>query len=451
MRQIWAYAWKEIYITFRDRNLLLIMLATPLALSIIIGMAFGGVGSTASFENLPVALVNLDEGAMVNGQAMHYGNLLSDILTGTGDTTGQAVCTAEQATPQTVSLDNLLRVVRYDSIESAQASVTNGDSVASVIIPSTFTQSLTAPISNPTEPITPIEIVVSGSGASPISAGIVKSVVEAISNQLLKGNIAIATTIQLLTARAQSDPAFGISFATATLTGTFAPDFSCAFTSAYHSIGINAQPLTLAQEKSAFIQVLIAIGAGQAVYFALFTAQAAFQALFEERRQGTLQRLLITPIPRFYIMVGKVIGTFLTVLLQLSVLMVALTMVASIGEGVAQFIWGQSFFHLAIVVLVLSLSVCGVGVLITGVAKTPQQAQVVSPIIITLFGVLGGIFGFSIPAPISYISPIYWGVNALEKLSNGDLNVGINVLVLLILGMLLFSIGVFFFNKRVDV
>ncbi len=450
MRQIWAYAWKEIYVTFRDRNLLLIMIATPLALSVIIGLAFGGSGSVASFENLPVALVNLDSGTTVNGQATNYGQTLSDILTGNAPS-ATTTCQSVEDSPQSISLDTLLDVTVYESVESAQTSVTSGNSVASVVIPADFTQLLTAPIGNPLAiPATSV-IQVTGSGASPISANIVKSVVEAIGNQLLKGNIAIATTINGLVERAQTNPVFGLAFGASSASGAFAPDFSCAFTSAYDTLGINTQPLTLAQEKSAFVQILISIGAGQAVYFALFTAQGAFQALFEERKQGTLQRLIIAPIPRIYIMAGKVVGTFLTILFQLSLLMLMLTIIASIGDGELQFIWGSSLLHLVAVVLVMSLSVCGVGVLITGIAKTPQQAQVFSPIIITLLGVLGGIFTFTLPLPLPYLSPIYWGVNALQKLSDGDSSIGLNLAVLFLLGGVLFSIGVFFFNKRVDV
>ena len=44
MRKIWTIAWKELYMTFSDRNLVAIMIAAPLAISTIIGLAFGGLG-----------------------------------------------------------------------------------------------------------------------------------------------------------------------------------------------------------------------------------------------------------------------------------------------------------------------------------------------------------------------------------------------------------------------
>ncbi len=42
LRKILTIAWKEVYLTFTDRNLLLIMILAPLAISAIVGMAFGG-------------------------------------------------------------------------------------------------------------------------------------------------------------------------------------------------------------------------------------------------------------------------------------------------------------------------------------------------------------------------------------------------------------------------
>ena len=56
MNKLWTIAWKELYTRFTDRNLILIMIATPLALSTIMGLAFGGLGS----GNAPVSYTASD-------------------------------------------------------------------------------------------------------------------------------------------------------------------------------------------------------------------------------------------------------------------------------------------------------------------------------------------------------------------------------------------------------
>ncbi|MFN8372389.1 MAG: hypothetical protein U0694_05875 [Anaerolineae bacterium] len=74
MRKILVIIYQSLYNTYSDRNLLLIMLAAPLALSTIIGLAFGGAGNgDVSIENIPVVIVNLDtpaEGKSITGKSL---------------------------------------------------------------------------------------------------------------------------------------------------------------------------------------------------------------------------------------------------------------------------------------------------------------------------------------------------------------------------------------------
>ncbi len=78
LRKIWAITWKELYTTFTDRNLILIMIVTPLALATIIGAAFSGfINNTSNdvpIRDIPVAVVNLDQGADANGTTVNNGD-----------------------------------------------------------------------------------------------------------------------------------------------------------------------------------------------------------------------------------------------------------------------------------------------------------------------------------------------------------------------------------------
>lgn len=59
----WHIAFKDILITFRDRNALLLMIAAPLLISFVMGLAFGGQDGDASpLSEIPLILVNADEG-----------------------------------------------------------------------------------------------------------------------------------------------------------------------------------------------------------------------------------------------------------------------------------------------------------------------------------------------------------------------------------------------------
>jgi ABC-type Na+ efflux pump permease subunit len=79
MDRLWTIALKELRTRFTDRNLLLIMLAAPLAISTIIGLAFGGMGRTASpISGIPVAVIDFDQ---LNMMGVSYGAMLASLLT----------------------------------------------------------------------------------------------------------------------------------------------------------------------------------------------------------------------------------------------------------------------------------------------------------------------------------------------------------------------------------
>ncbi len=79
MSKLWTVALKEVRSRFTDRNLLLIMIAAPLAVSTIIGLAFGGLGRTTSpIRDIPVAVVNHDRAGAYGAS---FGAMLAGLLT----------------------------------------------------------------------------------------------------------------------------------------------------------------------------------------------------------------------------------------------------------------------------------------------------------------------------------------------------------------------------------
>jgi ABC-2 type transport system permease protein len=184
------------------------------------------------------------------------------------------------------------------------------------------------------------------------------------------------------------------------------------------------------------------------MFFALFTAQFGVFSMYDERRQGTLQRLLTTPTPRSYILSGKLIGVFVAVVFQLLVLMIALSLVGSIIEGQLTLIWGSNLPAIGLVVLASALAVSGLGMLLAGVASTPEQGQLFGSVLNMFMAVLGGAFGFTLPRQIAAFSMIYWGRDAFDQLAAGGSQIGMNVLVLAAQGLAMYLIGLVLFNRR---
>jgi ABC-type transport system involved in multi-copper enzyme maturation permease subunit len=476
------------------------MFATPLALSTIIGLAFGGIGSdTPTLAAIPVAVVNLDQGldlgalisdttplsgtqaitttSVPTGFAFNVGNIIASILlsqpistsgvistAGTGFDVSALTCDLVAADDDGTnafqgSLDDLLAATALTDPVAARAGVEQGDYAVAVIIPADFTQRFLPTFTTDTTPISSTvasAIEVYGNSGRALSAGVVRSIVEGIVNQFLRLTITLEASVDTLldtfdltrvnttTLSSTLNNAF-----TTVNTDTFAV-LGCLFQPGINPIRLEQQPLDKLQAGNRFARVLVAVGSAQAVFFALFTGVFGILSIYEERKQWTLQRMLVSPTGGSTILLGKLLGNLIVVTVQLLVLLLAMTLVASLIVGTPTFIWGTNLPALLTLLLVLALCVSGIGTLIVGLARTPEQVQVIGPMVNMAMGVLGGAFGFSLPVALGQLSLIYWGVDAFSKLAANETGIGLNLLVLVGQGLLFFVAGTWFFRRRLN-
>ncbi|MEZ4559325.1 MAG: ABC transporter permease subunit [Caldilineaceae bacterium] len=194
-------------------------------------------------------------------------------------------------------------------------------------------------------------------------------------------------------------------------------NLSCLFDPDLNAVTAVQQPLDDLQTQSRFNRVLVAIGAAQAVFFALFTGVFGVAGLYESR-QWTLQRLLVTPTPRWQVLAGFLTGNLVVVIMQLVLLLLALTVVASIVSGALTLHLGQQrqVCWQRCSVLALALCVSGLGVLVKvyWASRTPGQVQIFGPMVNMTLAALGGAFGFALPAawPNCRSSPGAWARSA---------------------------------------
>ncbi len=500
MHKIWAIAWKELYQTLIDRDFLLIMFATPLALSTIIGLAFGGIGAdTPTIAKIPVAVVNLDQGldvgaltqgvvpvsttqtlsstadfpAFADGFSFNVGNVIASILLSEPITTGSVISTAdanldisslscdlvaaaeEGTTNFQGSLDNLLTTTALIDPAVARQGVERGDYAVAVIIPANFTQhflpTFTDDVSNSAdEAANALEVY--GNRGRALSAGIVRSIVESIVNQFLQVTITLEASLETLLDPLELTQIDRNVLPTLLTSGNAEPFavLGCLFQPGISPIRLEQQPLDALQAGNRFSMVVVAVGSAQAVFFALFTGVFGILSIYEERRQGTLQRMLVSPTTGTTILLGKLLGNVVVVFTQLLLLLLALTLIASLILGTPTFIWGTNLLALLGVLLALSLCVSGIGVLIVGLARTPEQVQVIGPMVNIGLGILGGALGFGLDSDVTKLSLIYWGVDAFEKLAANEGGLASNLLVLVGQGLIFFVLGSWFFRRRLN-
>lgn len=447
MRKILTIAWKDLYTTYSDRNLVLIMLAAPLAIATIIGLAFGNLASgDIPVSDIPVAVVNLDEGSA----NINYGSIFVSALVPAGEgaasTSALPACETGDTPAPTGSNTNILfdltEAVVLNDPAVAKAGVDDGTYTAAIIIPADFSQKLNYGFNDPVE-ATQVEVYANGGRA--VGAGIIRSVVESIGNQIATGNIAVAATLDTIMTQ------FGVAqLGQVASNPAFADSLGCAFTPRFNSLTIDQQTVA-GQSSSGVTAILVMFGSAQAMFFMLFTGQQGVLSIFEERQQWTLQRLVITPTPRLFILFGKILGTFVSCLVQIMFLFLALTVVGSLMTGQLVFIWGNNLLLLGLVMVAAAAAATGIGVLIAGLAKTPDQGSMFAQILNLAMALLGGAFGFVPSEALSRFSLIYWGSNAFQKLAANQTDIGLNLVVLFGFFIVLFGIGFWLFNRRLDI
>lgn len=150
---------------------------------------------------------------------------------------------------------------------------------------------------------------------------------------------------------------------------------------------------------------------GFTIMFVLFMAFGSAGGILEEREQGTLRRLLITPSTRAQILGGKVLGVIGTSTVEAGIL---------VGLGALAFSvpWGRDPLALLLVLGAYILASAGLAVFITAVVRTRGQLSAIGPIASTGLAMLGGCYWpIEITPPfmqtIAKFTPTGWGMAGL--------------------------------------
>ena len=174
---------------------------------------------------------------------------------------------------------------------------------------------------------------------------------------------------------------------------------------------------------------------GYTLMFVFFLIPNLAMSVVEERQSGTLHRLLVAPVTRSQILLGKLLPYWLIAAVQFAFMLLVSRIFFAIDLG-------RSFLALAILILASSLAMASLGILIAAFARTETQASGLSVVIVLIMAVVSGAMFPSIFIPgLQAITPHYWAIQGfLNVVARGqDING-----VLLPAGVLLTMSAVFF-------
>jgi ABC-2 type transport system permease protein len=204
------------------------------------------------------------------------------------------------------------------------------------------------------------------------------------------------------------------------------------------------------QGKNILLSIVGPIMAGMMIFYAFFTGTSTAQSILKEEEERTLPRLFTTPTSQATILSGKFLSVFMTVSVQVTVLLIA----AKLMFGVQ---WGD-LPAVLLAALGIILSASSFGIFVNSFLKTTKQGGAIFGGVLTVTGMLGMISIFAMNSPnaaqlgdtVSLLVPQGWAIRGMMHAMNGEplSSVVINTLVLLVWSSVFFIVGVLRFNKR---
>ncbi len=203
--------------------------------------------------------------------------------------------------------------------------------------------------------------------------------------------------------------------------------------------------------KESINWALIQSFAGTAVMMLLFSVSAIGTSLLSERDDGTLKRLMFSPLTPYSIMFGKVFYALVISVFQLTIMLVYSWLVLGLDMG-------NNLFFTMLMIFATAFACSGFGVLIAAFSTSRKQAESLSTIVILLMSAIGGsmIPIFFMPAfmqKIAVVSLNYWAIQGFfDVLGRGAsiAQIFTKILILMGIGLFLMMISASLFKRNLS-
>jgi ABC-2 type transport system permease protein len=338
MRKIWDIAWLYIYTTYKDRSTLMYGFALPLIFTAVIGVGIAGFGDEGQ-QRWPLLVVDRDPGVM-----------------------------------STQLIDRLEADPTLEITVAAQQSAQEDAPLATLILPETFSEQLLAGEI--------VSLTFETNAEESVSDGqIVQQAVQTALNE-------VSSSVQIA----------GVSLRVAERIGMFdvegAPDRAsytdearqqgAAYWQDGAPVSVEASQVTRREDTSTEVAVgFQQTSPGIGVMFTMFFITYGGATLLLEREQGTLRRLMTMPISKAAILAGKVLGVFLSGVVQFSILVI-------FGQFVFGVDWGRQPLALALMIVAFIFSITCFSIMLAALVRTYAQVDALATVIILPMAALGG-------------------------------------------------------------
>jgi ABC-2 type transport system permease protein len=382
-------AWKDLMELFRNRLGLVLLVLMPLFMMVMVGFIYPSSGSTAT--NLPVALVNEDAG---------FGN--STIASQT------FIMGLQQINART----SMLALSNASTANDIKSLVQKGDIEGGIVIPSNFTASVLNG-----EQGTLIIII---DQSNPQVSATIQAALSAVFNQM--GTMLAQQNVQRLSPAVNASNSLAIVKPYIIQTEGVVPGTPSYFD--FIAPGIMA------------MTVMMSVMTGLPV------------AISQEKEIGTLDGMMVAPINRLSIILGKTLGQTARGLLQGVIILI-------LAAGLFGVTINGSILLVFALLLLGVFSFVGLGIVITSFAKDQETAQMAMMTLMFPMMFLSGVFFPIQQMPwymqdISKVLPLTYASQALRKvmvLGAGIPDIATELTILIVFGVIMTAIAMPVFRR----
>ena len=382
-------AWKDLMELFRNRLGLVMLVLMPLFMMVMVGFIYPSSGSTAT--NLPVALVNEDAG---------FGN--STIASQT------FIMGLQQINART----SMLALSNASTANDIKSLVQKGDIEGGIVIPSNFTASVLNGEQG--------TLIIITDQSNPQVSATIQAALSAVFNQM--GTMLAQQNVQRLSPAVNASNSLAIVKPYNIQTEGVVPGTPSYFD--FIAPGIMA------------MTVMMSVMTGLPV------------AISQEKEIGTLDGMMVAPINRLSIILGKTLGQTARGLLQGVIILI-------LAAGLFGVTINGSILLVFALLLLGVFSFVGLGIVITSFAKDQETAQMAMMTLMFPMMFLSGVFFPVQQMPwymqdISKVLPLTYASQALRKvmvLGAGIPDISTELTVLIVFGVIMTAIAVPVFRR----
>lgn len=151
---------------------------------------------------------------------------------------------------------------------------------------------------------------------------------------------------------------------------------------------------------------------GYTIFGVFFIVQVLATSILSEKQDGTFRRLLVAPLPRPALLLGKLLPYYLVNLVQVASMF-------AVGKLVFDMELGNDPLALLVVTLATAAAATGMGLLVATMGKTPEQIGGLSTMLALTLAAVGGVLvpTFAMPEimqSIAKISPHSWALSGYQ-------------------------------------